>query len=377
MSPEAQPDLIIAGASARAAAFSAARAGFRPYWIDQFGDEDLRTFPGLRVEHSHYPAALAAALESAPDAPWLYTGALENHLDTMQRMQALRALAGNRADACRQVRDPSRLRESMLRAGLSSPELADAASPRAHAWLSKPLRGSGGIGVNFAQAGQGVPVDHYLQRFVPGENRSAVFMGDGRNAVLAGVTVQLIGRPEFHAGPFCYCGSIGPLEPDATEHDQWQRIGAALAQDFGLRGLFGVDAVLSEGRVFPVEVNPRYTASVEVLELASGMTLVRDHLRACTGELPRFRNAGAKTSGKAYLYAPSDLDVPRHERIHAVQAEGCFPRIADIPRPGSTIRAGAPVLTVLVRGDGIDACARLLAEQAREVYRILLQGQEQ
>ena len=47
-----------------------------------------------------------------------------------------------------------------------------------------------------------------------------------------------------------------------------QQLGLDLARGCGLRGLFGVDFVLSEGVPWPVEINPRYTASVEVLEYA-------------------------------------------------------------------------------------------------------------
>ena len=45
----------------------------------------------------------------------------------------------------------------------------------------------------------------------------------------------------------------------------------------GLRGLFGVDFVLRDGIPWPVEVNPRYTASVEVLEFAAGIRALTLH----------------------------------------------------------------------------------------------------
>ena len=49
------------------------------------------------------------------------------------------------------------------------------------------------------------------------------------------------------------------------------KLGTVLAQAFRLVGLFGVDGVLDAERFWPVEVNPRYTASVEVLEGATGL----------------------------------------------------------------------------------------------------------
>ena len=43
---------------------------------------------------------------------------------------------------------------------------------------------------------------------------------------------------------------------------------------FGLAGWFGVDFILRDGIPWPVEINPRYTASVEIHELASGRSLL-------------------------------------------------------------------------------------------------------
>ena len=91
-------------------------------------------------------------------------------------------------------------------------------------------------------------------------------------------------------------------------------MGATLAASFGLIGLFGVDLILRDDVPWPVEVNPRYTASVEVLELALGRSLLADHARACDAEptgpvmapvalRPRF-------VGKLIVFAPTRCRFP-------------------------------------------------------------------
>ena len=50
---------------------------------------------------------------------------------------------------------------------------------------------------------------------------------------------------------------------------------------FGLVGWFGVDYILRDGIPWPVEINPRYTASLEIHELASGRSLLPEHRHAC------------------------------------------------------------------------------------------------
>ena len=61
-------------------------------------------------------------------------------------------------------------------------------------------------------------------------------------------------------------------------------LGDFLAASYRLVGLFGVDFILSDGQPWPVEINPRYTASVEVLELALRRSLLAEHRRACEAE---------------------------------------------------------------------------------------------
>src|SRR5438105_3281580 len=81
--------LILLGASIRAAAFSALRAGFTPYAIDLFADRDLAAV-GPAVKISRYPQDFLSALAAAPQAPWLYSGGLENYPQLVDRLAAVR-----------------------------------------------------------------------------------------------------------------------------------------------------------------------------------------------------------------------------------------------------------------------------------------------
>jgi len=95
--------ILIVGASARAAAFSALRAGLVPVASDLFGDEDLRAVARFVEPLGKYPAGFKAALLRMPEAPFLYTGGLENHGALVDQLARLRPLWGN---------DGSRLRRA-------------------------------------------------------------------------------------------------------------------------------------------------------------------------------------------------------------------------------------------------------------------------
>src|SRR5690606_22046574 len=102
-----------------------------------------------------------------------------------------------------------------------------------------------------------------------------------------GLTRQLVGVAELNALPFHWCGSIGPVTLDTRGEILARRTGTVLAHRFGLRGLFGCDFIVNaKGEPLLTEVNPRYTGSVEVLEVLCGATLLEDHCRASGWDLP-------------------------------------------------------------------------------------------
>ena len=100
-------------------------------------------------------------------------------------------------------------------------------------------------------------------------------------------------------------------------------MGQLLASTFSLVGLFGVDHVLQNDEPWVVEINPRYTASVEILELAVGRSLLAEHVSACLGEYesspPPTRSISRRrlprVAGKTILYADRSLVAPEIE-IH-------------------------------------------------------------
>ena len=370
--------LIIIGASARAAAFSAYRVGYTPYWLDRFGDEDLRRrFRGTVV--SNYPKEAAELIAGAPDAPFIFTGALENHPSVLERLCGQRTLLGNSRPVCSRVRDPALLYEALQRNRIACPEIrmvkrepTPAYNMRGHVlnlspspdnWLLKPLRSAGGIGIEHYN-GQPVDERYYLQQYLTGESCSAVFVGGRGYCRLLGVTRQLVGLPEFHAGEFSYCGSIGPLELNESDNVQWRRIGEVIAGEFNLTGLFGVDAIKRRDGIYPVEVNPRYTASVEALELVLDLKAVKLHCHACEGRpIEMESRAPRRFIGKAILFAPEDL-------VFREFAQEGF-SIADVPAGGAEIKQGHPVLTVMVTGTDVDSISRELKKAAQQVFKNL------
>jgi predicted ATP-grasp superfamily ATP-dependent carboligase len=377
--------LLILGASARAAAFSALRAGLRPWCADLFADRDLQArCPVMRLP-GRYPESFAGPIDAELPGPWMYTGGLENWPDLVRRLARRRPLWGNAEEPLRLARDPLFVHRVLHDAGLKAPAVhrQAAALPPVFRWLRKPCRSAGGSGIRFWTPGEAGTRDRgpgYFQEFIEGEPCAALYVGDGRQAWLLGLTRQLVGVPWLHAGPFNYCGSLGPLEvTDPLPRESLVRTGGVLAERCGLRGLFGVDGILREGVFWPVEVNPRYTASVEVLEHATGMKALAWHELVFTlGCLPAPFPPLAplrQCIGKAIHFACADLvfppDGPWLAELRSPTSVNDLPRFADIPAAGTPIRAGKPVLTFFARDDSLSSCEEALRETAADLDRRL------
>ena len=364
-------DVVLVGYSTRALAESAVRAGYRCRTVDAFGDLDQKA----RVENvalgrdlgRRYGAGAAAVVARRfPGGAVAYVTNLENHPAAVRRLAAGRRLLGNDPSTLIRVRDPWLLAEVVRAVGarvpwtLSRREAIEA--PGERAWLRKPLRGGGGTGVAPWTPGEPLGFGEVAQERIEGTLASVAFAADGRRAVVLGLSLQLAGDPAFGATGFDYTGSLlAPIAAlgGAAVVDRARDLADAVTRAFGLRGVNGIDFILRDGELHVLEVNPRYTASMELIERAHGVSIFDVHVRACGGELPVLDPAPSlvETFGKAILYARRDVTVG--------DTRGWLERddVRDVPFPGESIAEGVPVCTVFARGPDPAAChARLIAK---------------
>jgi predicted ATP-grasp superfamily ATP-dependent carboligase len=370
--------VIIVGASVRAAAWSALRAGLEPHCVDLFSDRDLGRVAAARtISANDYPTGLVSILADMDPAPWFFTGGLENRPRLIERLAGRLPLWGNGAAVLRRVRSPFLLAESLRHTGRPGPAVSRCPPiGDQRRWLLKPRRGAGGRSIRFwnDQFAAASPTTHfYFQEWIEGESCAALFLATKNGAAhLLGVTRQFVGFAWLNAGPFQYCGSAGPLPLTETLAENYRRLGNTLTHDFELRGLFGVDCVVVDGFPWPVEVNPRYTASMEIMEWARGQSLLARHAREFgydTGAAVACAAVSAEKSmlAKAVFYAPHDCvfpqDGPWCQTLARPWQPWVMPEFADIPREGQRIASGEPILTMFARGDNVEECVEILQRQ--------------
>jgi uncharacterized protein len=370
--------VLLAGISTRALAVSAAKVGYRVSAADAFADLDLRSVAEVvsisRPLGRFRPSLAAAAAALIPASTVAYTSNFENDPAAVAHLNLGRRLLGNLPAVLLRVRNPIELMRLLRSNGFAAPDTR--ASPplrsrRRIAWLLKPRRSGGGHGVRHWRAWQPVPRSRYLQERIVGLPGSIVFAADGRSAVTLGLSRQLVGDARLGASGFRYCGSLlatpaAPLFPNQEELQEWAAaIVALLTREFGLVGLNGIDFIASKGVPYPIEVNPRYSASMELVERATGLSLFEAHARACDGVLPLPPALGNRVHGKAIVFARHDV------RLGSTGSWLGQAWLADVPHSGETIRRGSPICTVFAEARGGEACQRLLLRRAAVIYRMV------
>ncbi|MFN0199790.1 MAG: ATP-grasp domain-containing protein [Planctomycetaceae bacterium] len=398
------PDLLIVGASARACAFSARMAGLVPVCFDQFADADLQAVADVR-RVKRYPADLPIMAEEFPGVPWMYTGALENYPAIVAKISETHPLIGNSPDVLHKIRDPILLARWLTESGMNSLAVrpGDDAPPADGSWLIKPRRSAAGIGIHIwnETVCHSIPDrrtdSFYFQEYCSGESHSALFTGDARSARLLGMTRQLVGCHELNAIDFAYSGSIGVIPCEPIIRESIEQLGQLLVERSGMSGLFGCDLIVDERGIWLTEVNPRYTASAEIIERATGQSTICEHLLGCRSvqpelerlplfertsheHLPNTKNRFSKFDepmiyGKAILYSIREFIMPDLSELsspfQSPLETSRWPAFADIPVPGTRIEQGHPICTLFASATAVSDCQSRLFQIACDLTEVL------
>ena len=325
--PRAVAPLLLIALSARMLADLAGRDDVIAF--DLFGDLDLRA--DRVVKRRSLTALVDAAMEEEP-GDVIYGASFENHPKLVERLAERHTLLGNPPEVLRAVRDPARL-AAVLGDSYARSTFTPPSSGR---WLRKPLRGGGGIRVREWRGGA-LPAGTFLQERIDGVPCSVAAIGDGKDAVVLGLSEQLVGLRAFGVRGYRWCGNLVPPRVPVPL-DQPQAICSRLAAAFGLRGPFGVDFIWDGERAWVVEVNPRPTASLEVIK-------------------------PARAAGKAVVFATEDVVVGE-----------LAPGVRDVPHPGERIAKGRPICTVVSTAATPDEVLAGLEEQAAALLEVAVCG---
>lgn len=358
------PALIVAAASARSLAESAADAGFRVLCADCFEDQDLQellhrrggSYLGRLTAFSELPNLLSAI---PADVPLLWSGGLENHTPLLQRIARHRPLAGLPLTAVEALRSPQTLAAVLSRNHrVRFPDFLCDTLPQSGRWLWKARCSGGGLGVRFLNRNlrnqlerRANLTDGCFQRELHGLPCSALLHSHGHCVQLVGMSLQWCGWSELHAERFHFCGNLGPLLPPPQLAAAIREAAEQIATACGcLQGLWGIDLLLTPAHCWLLEANPRIPASHWIYENPGEWNAVSCLVRnpstaACSTPAPRRLHTPSQLRTQLIVWSSKNRTVPDLMALACDLPADIRP--ADLPAPGSSVSAGSPLCSLL------------------------------
>lgn len=367
--------VLVVGQSVRPIALSAVRAGHAVFAADCYCDLDLVESVSRSVHLDWDPARpedlprkAGAFIEAAIDAGSIDCLVLGPGVEGM-KVDGVRVL-NNPPEKFAEASDKLRLARWLEEEGFAAvPTWRVGDAPTADFPLMvKPRRGAGGGENRLVYAEEELALlegDLIVQEFVRGTPASVSVIADGERAVAISANEQLIGTRWLGGGGFRYCGNISPLEaPGAgSASAAMMRIAEEIASRLQLVGSNGVDFILAASGPLVLEVNPRFQGSLDAVEISTGLNLFQAHLLSFDGLLPR-RPQPRRSGGRGVLYAEDGLKIDGD--LRAVNRW-----IADVPSPGSSLKRGDPVTSILSSAGDRDGALALLRRRSSSIRRAL------
>jgi len=352
--------VLVAGFATRHVAQSAHRAGYTVYAVDHFCDRDLNWYTEDRLpfeDLAELPDKIAELAARHPVDALVVTSGAEAIGTTIP-------LCGTPPTKVERFLD--KLEIQRFFEGLEVPVPPLAGSDRFPAMV-KPRRGAGGWRNAVVRTGEELrrweeawpDVPYIAQTLVDGVPSSVSCVADGRRARAVAVNRQILrGNGESAHG---FAGSVTPFaHPLAGE---MIAVAERIAAASGCVGSVGVDFMAGE-KPWAIEINPRFQATVDTVEMATGKSVFAMHMDACRGVIPAAVPAAGRVAVRRILFAERDMRLDADLSALAL-------RIADIPWPGTEFEEGHAVVSICGCGETESAAFADLEQNTAAVRRLI------
>ena len=376
-------NLIVSAFSSRALAETAAVYGAKIFSFDFFGDQDLKKYTedsySLKKAQKKYKTEglyriIQSFLLSNKEKSFYfcYASDWDNHYQLLSKLEANDNLniKGNSAAILKKltgVTNKIKLFETVKKSNFKIPELIfeqkDLGKIKYTAdsvYLQKPIRSGGGKNIKIIESKKELSKKikenkadaFYFEKYIEGELLSLQFAADGENAELISFSKQLTALNSD--SPFKYGGNI-LIKPAAVLIEKSKRLIKLLTKKYSLKGINGVDFIKNGSDLYFLELNPRFTAAVELLLDIYGRQLFaiyfEDDLRK--NYLNKYLQHLKHLKAKLILYSFYDLKVTHNivKNIDKIDANNFNFKIKDIPKKGELFTKGDPLCTLIVEAE--------------------------
>jgi uncharacterized protein len=381
--------VLVVGASCRALAWSVFRVGRQLTSLDLFVDRDLP--PGCEAfAIDDFPTSIPRQAALWKPSQIVLAGGMENYpeiVDELGRLTPNFQVTGPQLSALRSVRNWQRWCRGLgSDCDVSFPTLIDdVASMQSYlgnaAWLWKPHAGAGGLKIrSMDQMAMDDIASGYLQPRLDGVTLSVSFLSNGHGVKILGVMQSLCAHetgpylnPRFAPkSSWTYTGSYGPIETSQAHRTAFMALGQRIVAETQYQGLLQMDILIDQHqKLFLIDINPRWTASMELVEMATNRNLIDLLLNPTTESLQECQSS--QRFFKWILYATEEIEVSQTFSNELLQkAWTRSPPLfeeplpwgwADIPQPMTRIRTGEPFATLIGRQPTLRSCTSFFNAQ--------------
>ncbi|HUU74720.1 MAG TPA: ATP-grasp domain-containing protein [Methanoregulaceae archaeon] len=353
--------VLVVGFSTRHVAKSAFQAGFEVYAIDHFCDQDLAWYTRDRIrfeELGELPVAVEEmCLRHRIDLIIVTSGA--------ESLKSGIPICGTSPEQAKKYLDKLEIQKFFEGLEIPTPQiLPDDVYPA----MVKPRTGAGGWRNQVVHNREEKELweerfdnpPYISQALVKGLPSSVCCLADGARARAIAVNEQFLrGNGETAFG---FSGSVTPS--DSPANAAMIRYAETIAAASGCKGTVGVDFMADSNEVWAIEINPRFQATLDTVEMSTGRNLFSCHLDACHGKLPPHIPPPLHYAARRILFAERDMTV---------RADLCalHPLVADIPWPNTEMEEGQAVISVYGWGASKDAALAMLDKHNRLVRQYM------
>lgn len=358
--------LLIVAQSGRMLAQSAAREGYTVRVADCFADRDtlgvadryLRLPPLDKTSKNEWLHVVITLSAGQPCSLICGTG-VERFYPLLPQLPAHIQFAGSCPASIEQLCDPTKWITLLDKLSLPHPATKFTKSPPLKGkWLAKSSAAWGGTHIMEANSVAG-NTDFYYQQQIVGTSASVLFLADRHDFQVLLINQQF--PRNIASNDFSLTAIASGLLLNNKQHYIIQFALQQLTQQLELSGLMSLDFMLdSSGEVFLLEVNPRPTASCQLLPAAFPfiswqLTCSTSIMPAVSAELP------VKKRLLRFCFAPHTITIP----AHFDWPDYCY----DLPTEGSIVHKDTILCSLLLEQDNTDAVfidAHQLANQLIE-----------
>jgi len=389
-------NLILSSFSSRAAAecFSTLK-NQNIYCFDFFGDLDLKEIAdysfslkenniGFKTEKL-YEAVKEFLIQNKNKNYYLIYGSdWDNHPELLYKLEQFKNLKirGNSAAVISKLNKKESLKDLFKIAekfGFKTPDLfldqkkaIGSLNKGKKSLIVKPYHSGGGLEIkiikelkneekNFEDILTKKKDDFYFEEFIEGENRSCQFAADGENAEIMAFTRELktAETNQNLENSFKYAGNL-LIKEEKKEIKIIKEFIQNITSKYSLQGINGIDYIKNDQGIFFIELNPRFTAAVELLVPFCQEELLKIYLKneVANDYLKKYLEKDFAFSTKLIYYAEQDFKLKHDlrkifQRIKNNKIANNFIyskiEIKDLPIKGEKFDKGDPVFTLIIK----------------------------